>query len=143
MSWIVGIVVHHLLRKTPLYTPLTRLQYAPSPHFYQWLGLHYFKWLITHTPFKWFNQNIHLPGKNGLQRVYASMTSAEISHLLAFAFVTLVAFYKTLTVDLPYGLTLMLLNIPLNLYPALLQQYHKQRIRRLLSQYAQNNTSSP
>ena len=133
MSWIVGIIAHALLRKTSIYCVMSRLQYAPSPRLYKLLGLPYFKWLVIHTPVKLFNQNLKISSRKDLQRIYSLMTSAELSHLLGFIFVVFMAIYKGITLNFRYGLVLMILNILLNLYPALLQQYNKQRIIKILN----------
>jgi uncharacterized membrane protein len=60
------------------------------------------------------------------------MTLSEISHLIAFIFVTIIAIYKSITTGIIFGITIMIANTFMNLYPSLLQQENKRRIDKLL-----------
>ncbi|WP_394330797.1 glycosyl-4,4'-diaponeurosporenoate acyltransferase CrtO family protein [Galbibacter marinus] len=61
------------------------------------------------------------------------MISAEISHLIAFVLVCIAAVVVGLVYSWQFGVVLMLVNIVLNLYPALLQQQNKRRIDRFIN----------
>ncbi|MHA8061487.1 hypothetical protein PQG22_09440 [Aquirufa beregesia] len=60
------------------------------------------------------------------------MTHAEIGHLLGFIFVSIFALVKFYKTEWYFGLTIMGVNIFMNLYPCLLQQQNKRRIDRLI-----------
>lgn len=136
ISWMVGMIVNGLLKNTSYYEQVTDLNFIQSEHLDKILGLGLFKWIVKNTFFKYFNQKLTLKNKielSELRELRKEMTYSEISHLIGFAFVTVFAIYKGITIDYVFGLTIMLCNILLNLYPALLQQKNKRRINRLLS----------
>ena len=83
--------------------------------------------------FKFFNQKIKVENQNDdLNEIRKEMTFSEISHLIGFTFVTIFAFYKIFSVGLIFGLTMMIPNSLMNLYPSLLQQQNKRRIDSLI-----------
>jgi hypothetical protein len=61
------------------------------------------------------------------------MTTAEVNHLIGFAFVGTVAIVQGIRVGPGFGLLMTVPNVLLNVYPSLLQQENKHRIDRLLS----------
>jgi len=98
------------------------------------IGLGYFKWIVKNTFFKFFNQKIKLKNKKTeLSEIRKEMTIAEISHLIGFIFVTVIALYKSVSINYLFGLTIMIVNILMNLYPSLLQQENKRRIDKLIA----------
>lgn len=60
------------------------------------------------------------------------MTISEIDHLIGFGFVNIFALVKFYNHNILFGLTVILVNIVMNLYPSLLQQENKRRIDKLL-----------
>ena len=95
--------------------------------------MRYFKWIVTNTFFKFFNQNIKVKSKGtDLTEVRKAMTVAEVSHLIGFLFVTFFAVYKSFTHHLLFGIIIMVFNVLMNLYPSLLQQENKRRIDKLI-----------
>lgn len=63
------------------------------------------------------------------------MTISEIDHLIGFVFVTIFALVKFYYLDFLFGLTIMMVNILMNLYPSLLQQQNKRRIDRSIKRF--------
>jgi len=97
------------------------------------IGIKYFKWIVKKSFFKFFNQKINLKNKKTeLTDIRKEMTIAEISHLIGFTFVFFFAIYKSITHNYLFGLTIMIVNILMNLYPSLLQQENKRRIDKLI-----------
>ncbi|MBX2873038.1 MAG: hypothetical protein KTR30_13080, partial [Saprospiraceae bacterium] len=70
--------------------------------------------------------------KTDLSEIRYQMTLSEISHLIGFVFVTVFAIQKSFAVSLVFGLTMMIPNVFMNLYPSLLQQENKRRIDQLV-----------
>lgn len=142
ISWIVGMILNSLLMKTEYYKKLSNLNFVTSKVWNKRLGIKYFKWMVKNTFFKFFNQAIKVPNRNtDLTEIRYQMTLSEISHLIGFAFVMLVAIYQSFRVSLVFGLMMMIGNVLLNLYPSLLQQENKRRIDQLLKrQKAYSNT---
>ena len=103
------------------------------------LGVDIVKWVVKNTPFKYFNQKLKLRNKIEIADLHvlrAEMTSSEIDHLIGFVFVmffVLMKFYKT---EWLFGLTILIVNILMNLSPSLLQQQNKRRIDKLIKNFS-------
>ncbi|MBB4119623.1 cytochrome b561 [Mesonia hippocampi] len=134
ISWIVGMILNSIIVKTEYYEKLSHLNFIESKNLNKKIGIGYFKWIVKNTFFKFFNQKIKLENKNvELTEIRKEMTIAEISHLIGFIFVTGFAVYKSFTHNLLFGLTIMIANTLMNLYPLLLQQENKRRIDKLIN----------
>lgn len=136
ISFIVGMMINAFLRKTPLYrNHLSNLNFVKSEKLNDIIGIGVIKWVVKNTFLKFFNQKLTIKGKiekTDLNKLRDEMTISEIDHLIGFVFVTVFALVKTYSHNLMFGLTIMLVNVAMNLYPSLLQQRNKRRIDRLL-----------
>ena len=133
ISWIVGMIINSVLVKTEYYKKISNLNFIVSKTLNKNIGIEHFKWIIKNTFFKFFNQKITLKNKKTeLSEIRKEMTIAEISHLIGFIFVTVIALYKSISHNYLFGLTIMIVNILMNLYPSLLQQENKRRIDKLI-----------
>lgn len=133
ISWIVGMIINSILVKTKYYKKLSNLNFIESKTLNKNIGIEYFKWIVKNTFFKFFNQKIKLKNKNTkLVDIRKEMTIAEVSHLIGFIFVIIIAIYKSISHNYFFGLTIMVVNILMNLYPSLLQQENKRRIDKLI-----------
>lgn len=139
ISWMVGIVINAILRKTEFYkNNLSNLNFIKSERLNKIIGMGIFKWIVKNTFFKFFKQNLKVKNKiekPDLIKLRDEMTISEIDHLIGFAFVTLFALEKLFGPNLLFGLTIMMVNILMNLYPSLLQQKNKRRIDLLINKY--------
>lgn len=136
ISFMVGMIINAGLRKTSFYhTSLTNLNFIKSDSLNKWIGLDIFKWIVKNTFFKFFNQKLKAKNKiekTNLLTLRSEMTISEIDHLIGFSFVSIFAIVKFYNSDFLLGMTIMIVNIFMNLYPSLLQQLNKRRIDRLL-----------
>jgi hypothetical protein len=122
--------------KTAYYEKVSNLNFISSKNVNRAIGIKYFKWIVKNTFFKFFNQSIKVESKKtDLAEIRNSMTFSEISHLIGFVFVTMVAVYQSFNVNIVFGLTMMIGNVLLNLYPSLLQQENKRRIDKLVKRH--------
>lgn len=134
ISWIVGMILNTTLMKTTYYGKLSNLNFIRNKAINKKIGMKPFKWIVKNTFFKFFNQKLKVENKNDdLTEIRKEMTFSEISHLIGFTFVTIFALYKIFSVGPIFGLTMMIPNTLMNLYPSLLQQENKRRIDSLLS----------
>ena len=134
ISWIVGMILNGILVKTSYYKKLSNLNFISNKTVNKRIGIKYFKWIVKNTFFKFFNQKIKLDDqKTDLTHIRHEMTLAEVSHLIGFVFVIVVAIYKIMTVSFLFGIFMMIPNILMNLYPSLLQQENKRRIDKLIT----------
>lgn len=100
------------------------------------IGIMYIKWIVKNTPFKFFNQKIKIKDKKtDLNELRHEMTISEIGHLIGFIFVTIFAIYKSFSVNIIFGASIMIANFLMNLYPSLLQQENKRRIDKLINRH--------
>ena len=130
---MVGMILNSILVKTEYYKKLSNLKFITSKALNKNIGIEYFKWIVKNSFFKFFNQKIKLKNKRTeLTEIRKEMTLAEISHLIGFIFVTFFAIYKSITHNYLFGLTIILVNILMNLYPSLLQQENKRRLDKLI-----------
>lgn len=136
ISFMVGMIIGAVLRKTTLYkNHLSNLNFIKNERLNVIIGIGIFKWIVKNTFFKFFNQKLTLKNKiekTDLNKLRDEMTISEIDHLIGFIFVTVFALVKYYTHNLMFGLTIMLVNVIMNLYPSLLQQRNKRRIDKLL-----------
>lgn len=133
ISWLVGMILNAILMKIAYYDNLSNLNFIRSKNLNKKIGLKPFKWMVKNTFFKYFNQKIKVENQNvDLTEIRKEMTFSEISHLIGFAFVTIIAFFKIFSIGLIFGLTMMIPNTLMNLYPSLLQQENKRRIDILI-----------
>jgi hypothetical protein len=131
------MIIHAVLKKTEFYNKrLSNLDFVENEKLNKYIGVDVIKWIVKNTPFKYFNQTIKIKGrieKTGLIKLRQDMTSSEISHLIGFAFVLIVALLIFLKTKFFLGIVIILtVNILMNLYPSLLQQQNKRRIDKLI-----------
>ncbi len=134
VSWMIGIIFNGIFARLEFYKKLSNLNFIKSKSLNKNIGLEYFKWIIKNTFFKYLNQKIKLESKKtDFNNIRNEMTLAEISHLVGFIFVAIFAIYFSFKVNLTYGLSIMIPNTLLNLYPSLLQQENKRKIDKLIN----------
>ena len=136
ISFIVGMTLNAIVKRTDAYNnKLSNLNFVKSEKLNGWIGVGFVKWIVKNTPFKYFNQKLKLSNKiekSDLLILRKEMTSSEIDHLIGFAFVTIFALVKFYKTELVFGLTILIVNVLMNLYPSLLQQQNKRRIDKLI-----------
>jgi len=143
ISWIVGMILNGIFMKTKYYEEVSNLNFIKSNTLKKSIGIKYFKWIVKNTFFKFFNQKIKVENKStDLTEIRNEMTLSEISHLIGFVFVAIVAVYKSISVGIIFGFTMMIPNILMNLYPSLLQQENKRRIDKLINRQINDNENT-
>lgn len=134
MSWIVSLILIVPLERSSIYQKLQNLNFVSSVVVNRAIGIEGFRWFVRDTPFRFFNPAVRLgKGRGDLVRLRDAMTRAEVSHLIGFVLVALVAIYMAIISSGLVGVMIMVANTVLNLYPSLLQQANKRRIDRLLA----------
>ncbi len=137
-SWLIGLIFIALAGKTAFYKRWSNWNFITSDRLNKVIGIGIFKWIVKNTFFKYLNQKLQLTSKieiTQLKQLRDDMTAAEISHLVGFAFVSVFALIKVVNGNYLFALAIMIVNIILNFYPALLQQENKRRIDRFLRKH--------
>lgn len=138
ISWIVGMFIGAILKKTKLFGKLSNLNFIKSKDINKNIGLGILKWTVTLTFLRFFNP-MKLKNKieiTELDDLRKEMTTAEINHLTGFIFVIIFSIIKLINGDYLFALIFLIVNILMNLYPSLLQQENKRRIDRLIKTVA-------
>jgi hypothetical protein len=136
ISWIAGMIMTEILKRSGYYDKLYNLSYIKSESANKYIGMGIFKWIVKNTFFKYFNPKLTLKNKVEIQRLQElrkEMTFSEISHLMAFCAMNVVAILKITKGDYVFALVIIAVNILMNLYPSLLQQENKRRIDKFLA----------
>lgn len=109
---------------------------------YELLGVRLFKWLVYRGPFRVFSPNMRLSrfsegrDPHTLRRLEHYTREGEASHVLVFVLVLPFAGYAALRGWLDAVVWLMAFNVILNIYPVILQRYHRNRLQKLLQKLA-------
>ncbi len=139
ISFIVGMVMTSLVRKTDFYTNiLSNLNLIKSEFFNKIIGVGVIKWIVKNTFFKFFNQKLKIDGKinlTDLKFIRNEMSKSEIDHLFAFIFVCIFIILKLYKQEYLFAFVILIVNILMNLYPSLLQQQNKRRIDKLIKRF--------
>jgi len=143
ISWIVGLFLGGILRKTELFKNLSNFNFIKSEALNNSIGIGIFKWIVKNTFFKYFNSNIKFKNKfsiTDLHELRKEMTYSEINHLIGFCFVAVFTLAELIKGNVLFALIYTIVNILMNLYPSLLQQENKRRIDRLIKAVAINRS---
>jgi hypothetical protein len=105
---------------------------------YEYLGIQWFKKLVRRGPLSIFAPNLHtqrkIPSqsKAELTNLQREMCKTETGHLMIGVMVILMAGYTSIKGWWDAAGWLLLFNIPINVYPVMLQRYNRARLQPLL-----------
>lgn len=140
LSWMLGLIVTGLIRNTTFYRRhLTQLNFIRSERLNRLLGIGVVRWAVKNTPLRIFNPKLAIkgrPDREGLVLLRAEMTAAEVGHLVGFVAILPFVAVKFMRDEPAFGLTIFLADVLMNLSPALLQQWNKRRLDRVLEKRA-------
>lgn len=114
----------------PFPDDIKRFRSFENNAFYRRFGVRAYRWLLLRSPFKLMNSGVYLGGLRGkmaLERLLIKMEEAEWAHFINFFLVVIAWLLYTHLV--PW---LLFWNVIFNVYPILLQRYHRLRISKLL-----------
>jgi hypothetical protein len=117
------------LRGLPAFESYYRLRrWERSGRPYRALGVHLFRALVRRGPLATFNHALPAAWRSGdPERIEHEIRAAEAGHGIAFAIVLAYAIVACLRRDVAGAVWLLALDVPMNLYPVLLQRYHRAR----------------
>lgn len=118
------------LRGLPRFEAWYRLRpWERSGRFFTWLGVPLFRTLVRRTPLSRFNRALPSAWHSGdPERIEEETRTAEAAHLVAFFLVLALALAALLAGRTRWAVWLAVLDVPLNLYPVLLQRDHRHRL---------------
>lgn len=134
LSWAIGELLNQKIKEKQWYCNFSKLNFIKSEKLRKLVGLRLFQSALTNTILKRFNRKLQLNQRKtltDLKKLRVEMTNAEISHFMAFL-ITLISSIIVFYFNMIFGLLIFSLNIPMNLYPSLLQQQNNERIDEIL-----------
>ena len=147
-SGLPGLWVAEKLRKkdSTLFHSVMRFQLTENVNLYKLVGLDFFVFCIKNTFFKHLNKKIKITKRLNLSEannLLYEMTVSEICHLVGFLIVILfqiVFFFMSERMDVLISSTIF--NIIFNLYPVLVQERNKLRIRKFITLIERRNQTA-
>ena len=93
-----------------------------------------FRLLLLHSPLGWINPNLQLSASRAdCQRLLRETNAAEGVHWLTCVLTTILAISYLVRDYAVYGYVMLLVRIPFDLYPIMLQRWNRGRVCRVLS----------
>ena len=118
------------LRGLPRLEGFYRLwSWEQSGRLHRFLGVPLFRALVRRGPLAWFNRTLPAAWRAGdAERIERETRAAEAGHGIAFAIVLALAAVALWRGDAARAAWLVALDVPMNLYPVLLQRDHRLRL---------------
>ena len=138
ISWMVGHASTLLLRRVIPIDALLKVSFVGNEKLNKLIGVGSCKRVLANSFIRHFNRRLRLsvmkPNVSQLAELRESMTYAETVHLIGFAYVIGKVLMDIVTKQhQSMIIPLVVLNVVVNLYPALVQQMNKRRVNCLIS----------
>jgi hypothetical protein len=136
MTWLISIamaVVSSVVvfRMNPALFSLAH--WEKEGEIYDRAGIRAFRWVLLHSPLGWINPNFHLGASRAdCERLLRETNSSEAVHWLTCVVSVTLAISYLLDDYAVYGYVMLLVRIPFDLYPIMLQRWNRGRLWRVL-----------
>jgi len=136
ISWLVSITIATLssaifFRVNPKLFSLAH--WEKRGEIYGRAGIGAFRWVLFHSPLGWINPNFHLRASRAdCDRLLREMNSSAAVHWLTCVVSVMLAISYLLHDHAVYGYVMLLVRIPFDLYPIMLQRGNRGRMCRVL-----------
>ena len=136
MSWLVAIPVSVLtspiFRVNPRLFPLAR--WEKDGEVYGRIGIRAFRWVLLHSPLGSINPDLHLSVRGrDCTRLLRELNVSEGVHWVTCCIGVILAISYLVEDYAVYGYVMLLVRIPFDLYPIMLQRWNRGRVGRVLS----------
>jgi Glycosyl-4,4'-diaponeurosporenoate acyltransferase len=140
ISWLISITIAFVTSAVISRVNPKLFSLAPwekQGKIYDRADIRAFRWVLFHSPLGWINPNFHLrPGRADCDRLLRELNTSEGIHWLTF-FVTVMLAISYLRHDhAVYGYAMLLVRIPFDVYPVMLQRWNRGRVSRVLERSA-------
>ena len=136
-SGLPGLWIAIIIRKKnwSFFYRVKNFEITKNVNFYKLLGLDFFTYCVKNTFFRHCNKKIRIPKKptiDEVDKLLNEITISELCHIFGFIFVVL--FQITVLILGLYDMffSSVLFNTVFNIYPILLQERNKLRLKNLL-----------
>lgn len=134
LAWLVSAFTGALMSKVFFRQDPAHFRLRPwerDGRVYERLGLGTFRWALLHSPFIWLNPSMNMrSGRSDFDRLLRSQRVAEGCHAIAALCTLSLAIWYSLTGLAIVGIWLFIVNVPLNIYPVMLQRWNRGRVQR-------------
>jgi hypothetical protein len=131
-SWLIACFAGAFTTKAFEQMDLTRFQlrsWERNGAFYEWCGIRLFRWCIVRTPIGWLNPQMTLRGgRVDLERLQRTIDGAEGPHAIAAVATIVLAMGFSISGSWSIAGWLLLANVPINVYPIMLQRWNRGRV---------------
>ena len=140
ISWLISVTIAVvssaiLFRVNPKLFSLAH--WENQGEIYDRAGIRAFRWVVFHSPLGWINPNFHLrPSRADCDRLLREMNSSEGVHWLTCVASVMLAISYLRHDHAVYGYVMLLVRIPFDLYPIMLQRWNRGRVLRVLERPA-------
>jgi hypothetical protein len=140
MSWLISITIAFV--SSALFFRMNPRLFSLAPwekhgRIYDHAGIRVFRWLLFHSPLGWINPNFHLgAGRADCERLLREMNSGEGVHWLTCVVSVMLAISYLRHNYAVYGYAMLVVRIPFDLYPIMLQRWNRGRVSRVLERAA-------
>lgn len=147
LAWLVDLFVLATTSKAFLAMTPGRFRVADwerSGKLYERLGVGVFRWMLLYTPLGWVNPKYgQLQSRTDLDRLLKQLNRAEGVHLVAGGVTLVAAAVFALDGQTAIGMWLVLISIPLYVYPIMVQRWNRVRVLRVLQRLAARSINIP
>ena len=139
-SWLIAIAIAILtsaifFRVSPKLFSLA--DWERQGAIYDCAGIRTFRWVLFHSPLGWINPNFHLrANREDCERLLREMNSGEAVHWLTCIVSVVLAIACLRHNYAVYGYAMLVVRIPFDLYPIMLQRWNRGRVWRVLERPA-------
>jgi hypothetical protein len=136
MSWLISITVAFatsaiFFRLNPALFSLAH--WEKQGEIYDFTGIRAFRLVLLHSPLGWINPNFHLRiSRVDCDRLLRELNSGEAVHWLTCVVSVVLAISHLVHGYAVYGYAMLLIRIPFDLYPIMLQRWNRGRVLRVL-----------
>jgi hypothetical protein len=135
MSWLIALTVAMLtgavFKGNPKLFQLAR--WENGGEVYDRRSIRAFRWVLLQSPLRWINPNLHLSASRDCDRLLREMNAAEGVHWLTCLLATILGISYLVGDYAVYGFAMLLVRIPFDLYPIMVQRWNRGRVCRALS----------
>src|SRR5215471_4891308 len=136
MSWLIAITI--ALPTSVIFKVNSKrfslARWEKQGEVYDRTGIRAFRWVLLHSPLGWINPTLHLGAtRTDCERLLREMNAAEGVHWLTCLLSSILAISCLVGGFAVYGYVMLLVRIPFDLYPIMLQRRNRGRVSRVLS----------
>jgi hypothetical protein len=139
MSWLIAIIalpISSVFKLSPTLFSLARWETEGAV--YDRTGIRVFRRALLHSPLAWINPALNLGGsRTDCERLLKEMNVAEGVHWLTCFLSSILAISCFVGDFAVYGYVMLLVRIPFDLYPIMLQRRNRGRVCRVLNRQLQ------